>query len=229
VDLEIRPGERRTILGPNGAGKTTLFNVIAGEFPATEGTVELFGVDVTHAPARLRAKLGLARTYQQSRVFAGLSVEDNIYLAALGVSTGHMSPFRSAKRDGPLRAKARAAASDVGLGDRLDTIVGELSHGERRQLAIGMARAMEPKMLMLDEPAAGLSRAERQMLTELLLALPSDVTLLLIEHDMDVALRVAQWVTMMDEGQIIAEGTPAEIRANERVHELYLGSRYTDE
>jgi branched-chain amino acid transport system ATP-binding protein len=229
VDLDIRPGDRRTILGPNGAGKTTLFNVIAGEFPPTEGTIELFGADVTRAPARVRAKLGLARTYQQSRVFVGLSVEDNIYLAALGVRTGHVYPFRSAKRDAPLRAKAREAADDVGLGDRLNALVGELSHGQRRQLAIGMARAAGPRLMMLDEPAAGLSPAERLTLTELLLALPSDITLLLIEHDMDVALRVAQWVTMMHDGSVIAEGTPAEIRANEMVHELYLGSRYYDE
>ena len=229
VNLELRRGERRTILGPNGAGKTTLFNVIAGEFPPSAGTIELFGVDVTDAPARQRAKLGLARTFQQSRVFVGLSVEDNIYLAALGVSTGHVFPFRSPKRDGPLRAKARQAAGEVGLDDRLDALVGELSHGERRQLAIGMARASNPKLMMLDEPAAGLSRAERQTLTELLLALPPDVTLLLIEHDMDVALRVASYVTMMHEGRVIVEGSPAEIRANETVHELYLGSRYYDE
>jgi branched-chain amino acid transport system ATP-binding protein len=229
VDLEVGPGERRAILGPNGAGKTTLFNVIAGEFPASEGTIELFGLDVTQAPARHRAKLGLARTYQQSRVFGGLSVEDNLYLAALGIRTGHTFPFRSAKRDAPLRAKARDAAKAVGLAHRLGTLVSELSHGERRQLAIGMARAAEPKLMMLDEPAAGLSRAERQMLSELLLALPSGVTLILIEHDMDVALRVAGWVTMMHEGAIVAEGTPAEIRANETVHELYLGRRYYDE
>src|SRR5436190_4646125 len=207
VDLELHQGERRTILGPNGAGKTTLFNVIAGEFPPTAGRIELFGLDVTAQPARHRAKLGLARTYQQSRVFGGLSVEDNIYLAALGVGTGHMFPFRSARRDAPLRARARDAANEVGLGDCRATLVSDLSHGERRQLAIGMARAAEPKLIMLDEPAAGLSRAERQTLTELLLAMPSDVTLLLIEHDLDVALRVAQWVTMMDEGRVVAEGT----------------------
>jgi branched-chain amino acid transport system ATP-binding protein len=229
VDLDLRPGDRRTILGPNGAGKTTLFNVIAGELPPTAGTIELFGVDVTHAPARHRAKLGLARTYQQSRVFVGLSVEDNIYLAALGVRGGHLIPIRAAKRDGPLRAKAREAANDVGLGHRLESLVGELSHGEQRQLAIGMARAAEPKLMMLDEPAAGLSRAERQTLTELLLALPSDVTLLLIEHDMDIALRVANRVTMMHDGRVIVEGTPPEIRANETVHALYLGTRYYDE
>jgi branched-chain amino acid transport system ATP-binding protein len=229
VDLEIRPGDRRAILGPNGAGKTTLFNVIAGEFPASEGTIELFGTDVTQAPARYRAKLGLSRTYQQSRLFDGLSVEDNIYLAVLGVRTGHLLPLRSAKRDEPLRVKAREAAGRVGLGERIDTLVGEMSHGERRQLGIGMASAAEPKLMMLDEPAAGLSRAERQALTQLLLALPETVTLLLIEHDMDVALRVAGSVTMMHEGRIVAEGTPKEIRANETVHELYLGSQYYDE
>ena len=147
----------------------------------------------------------------------------------LGVRTGHVFPFRSAKRDAPVRAKARAAAAEVGLGRRLDALVGELSHGERRQLAIGMARAAEPRLMMLDEPAAGLSRGERQTLTELLLALPSDVTLLLIEHDMDVALHVAQMVTLMHEGRIVAEGTPSEIRANKQVHELYLGSRYYDD
>jgi branched-chain amino acid transport system ATP-binding protein len=228
VDLDIAPGDRRAILGPNGAGKTTLFNVIAGEFPPSEGTIELFGVDVTHAPARHRAKLGLARTYQQSRVFHGLSVEDNIYLSALGVSAGHLYPLRSAKRDAPLRARARAAAEDVGLEGRLRTIVGELSHGERRQLAIAMARAAQPKLMMLDEPAAGLSRAERQQLVRLLLALPADVTLLLIEHDMDVALNVAQWVTMMHDGRIVAEGTPSQIRANEMVHDLYLGSHHRE-
>jgi branched-chain amino acid transport system ATP-binding protein len=229
VDLELRPGERRAILGPNGAGKTTLFNVIAGEFEPTGGTIELFGSDVTRAPARVRAKMGLARTYQQSRVFAGLSVEDNIYLAALGVRTGHTFPFRSSRRDAPLRAKARECAADVGLEHRLDAIVSELSHGEQRQLSIGMARAAEPRLMMLDEPAAGLSRAERHTLTELLLQLPPDVALLLIEHDMDVALRAAQSVTMMHEGRVVVEGTPEEIRANKDVHELYLGSRYGNE
>jgi branched-chain amino acid transport system ATP-binding protein len=229
VDLELRAGERRTILGPNGAGKTTLFNVIAGEFAPTDGTIELFGVDVTNTPARIRAKMGLARTYQQSRVFLGLSVEDNIYLSALGARAGHLFPFRSSKREAGLRAKARQCAAEVGLERRLDAMVSELSHGEHRQLSIGMARAAEPRLMMLDEPAAGLSRAERVTLIELLLSLPTDVTLLLIEHDMDVALRVATWVTMMHDGRAIVEGTPSEIRANETVHELYLGERHYDE
>jgi branched-chain amino acid transport system ATP-binding protein len=229
VDLDVYPGERRALLGPNGAGKTTLFNVVSGEFPPTAGSVELFGRDVTMMPARTRAKLGLTRTFQTSRLFLGLTVEDNLYLAALGVRGGHLRPVRLPGRDRPLRERARDLAERIGLKDQLGTVVGSLSHGEQRQLEVAMARAGEPKIMMLDEPAAGLSRGERVALNELLLALDRDITLILIEHDMDVALRVAERVTMMHDGRVIVEGTPAEIRANQLVHELYLGSRYTDE
>jgi branched-chain amino acid transport system ATP-binding protein len=229
VDLEVHPGERRALLGPNGAGKTTLFNVVSGEFPPTVGKVELFGRDVTTMPTRTRAKLGLTRTFQTSRLFLGLTVEDNLYLAVLGVRGGHLRPVRLPGRDGPLRARARELAHQVGLESRLGDTVGSLSHGEQRQLEVAMARAGDPKIMMLDEPAAGLSRGERAALTELLLALDPAITLILIEHDMDVALRVAERVTMMHDGRVIVEGTPAEIRANQLVHDLYLGSRYTDE
>jgi branched-chain amino acid transport system ATP-binding protein len=225
VDLEVRSGERRAILGPNGAGKTTLFNLISGEFPPTAGSVELFGADVTGEPARKRAGLGLSRTFQTSRLFLGLSVEDNLYLSVLGVHPGHLRILPS-KDDAPMREKARTMAEAVGLGERLDTLVADLSHGEQRQLEVGMARASDPKLMMLDEPAAGLSRAERVRLTETLLALDPAITLILIEHDMDVALTVAEWVTMMHDGAVIVEGTPAEIRANQLVHDLYLGSRF---
>jgi branched-chain amino acid transport system ATP-binding protein len=223
VDLTVRAGERRAILGPNGAGKTTLFNLISGEFPPSTGTVELFGRDVTAEPARVRARMGLARTFQTSRLFGGLTVEDNLFLAVLGVGGGHLRLVTS-KADAEMRERARAMAEAVGLADRLDALVAELSHGEQRQLEVGMARVAEPKLMMLDEPAAGLSRAERVKLTELLLALDPAITLILIEHDMDVALRVAQWVTMMHDGKVIVEGTPDDIRANETVHALYLGS-----
>ena len=225
VDLEVRPGERRAILGPNGAGKTTLFNLISGEFPPTTGSVELFGRDVTPLPARTRARMGLSRTFQTSRLFGGLSVDDNLYLAVLGVHDGH---FRLINRgeDTEMRERGRAMAEAVGLSDKLDELVAELSHGEQRQLEVGMARAADPQLMMLDEPAAGLSRAERVKLTELLLSLDPSITLILIEHDMDVALRVAEWVTMMHDGKVIVEGTPAEIRANELVHDLYLGSAH---
>jgi branched-chain amino acid transport system ATP-binding protein len=230
VDLDVHPGERRALLGPNGAGKTTLFNVISGEFPPTGGRVELFGRDVTTMPARRRAKLGLTRTFQTSRLFLGLTVEDNLYLAALGARGGHLRPVRLPGRDGPLRERARELAERVGLREQLETVVGSLSHGEQRQLEVGMARAGDPKIMMLDEPAAGLSRGERVLLTDLLLTLDRDVTLILIEHDMDVALTVAEQVTMMHDGRVIVEGTPAEIRANQLVHDLYLGSHhYADE
>jgi branched-chain amino acid transport system ATP-binding protein len=226
VTLAVQPGERRAILGPNGAGKTTLFNVISGEFPPTEGTIELFGRDVTQQPARLRARSGLSRTFQTSRLLLGLSVEDNLYLAVLGVRRGHLLPVRLPRLERKIRERARATAEAIGLADRLGTLVRELSHGERRQLEVGMAQASSPKLLMLDEPAAGLSPGERNKLTEQLLALDPAMTLILIEHDMDVALRVAQWVTMMHDGRIVAEGSPATIRGNQMVHELYTGTRY---
>jgi branched-chain amino acid transport system ATP-binding protein len=224
VDLTVGSGERRAILGPNGAGKTTLFNLISGEFAPTTGSVELFGRDVTGEPARKRARMGLSRTFQTSRLFGGLTVEDNLYLAVLGVGDGHLR-LVNGKPEAETRERAQAMAELAGLSDRLDVLVQELSHGEQRQLEVGMARVAEPKLMMLDEPAAGLSRAERVNLTELLLQLDPEITLILIEHDMDVALRVARWVTMMHDGRVIVEGTPDEIRANERVHALYLGSR----
>ncbi len=222
VDLDVAPGERRAILGPNGAGKTTLFSVIAGDFPATSGTVELFGRDVTRLPARARARMGLARSYQQSRLFGGLTVEDNIYLSIVGVAGGHLRPVLS-RRDSEYRERARAAARRVAIDHKLGELVGSLSHGEHRQVALAVALAAEPRVMMLDEPASGLSRGERQLLTDLLLGLEQDITLIVIEHDMDVALRVAERVTMMHDGRVIVEGTPAEIRANELVHDLYLG------
>lgn len=225
VDLLVTAGERRAILGPNGAGKTTLFNVIAGAMPATSGRVELFGRDVTHLPAWVRTRMGLARTFQTSRVLSGLSVDDNLFLAALGTGPGRLRPIRT-PADRAIRARARAAAEAVGLGDRLSTLAGELSHGEKRELEIAMALAAEPRLVLLDEPAAGLARAERQRLTELLLGIDRAVTLIIIEHDMEVALRVAERVTIMDRGRILTEGSPDEIRADQRVHDIYLGRRH---
>ncbi len=228
VDLDIVAGERRVILGPNGAGKTTLFNVVCGDFPATSGRVELFGRDVTHLPAQSRAGMGLARTYQQSRLFKGLSVEDNIYLSILGVSGGHMRPV-IARKDAQMRARAREAAGRAAIDHKLSVLVGSLSHGEHRQVGLAVTLAAEPRLLMLDEPASGLSRGERTLLTDLLLGLDRAITLLVIEHDMDVALRVAERVTMMHDGRVIVEGTPDEIRGNQLVHDLYLGRGHTNE
>jgi branched-chain amino acid transport system ATP-binding protein len=222
VDLDIAPGERRAVLGPNGAGKSTLFNLIAGADTPTSGSVEMFGTDVTHLGARQRTRRGLSRTFQTSRLLTGLTVEDNLYLAAIGVTGGRLRLLRTG-RDTVARERARRTAESVGMTDRLGTLAGDLSHGEQRQLEIGLALVAEPRLLLLDEPAAGLSRAERQLLTALLLSLDRDVTLLLIEHDMDVALTVAERVTMMHDGVVIVDGTPAEIRADQRVHDIYLG------
>jgi branched-chain amino acid transport system ATP-binding protein len=224
VDFEVMPGERRGILGPNGAGKSTFFNLIAGDIAPSDGRVELFGRDVTALAVRRRARLGLGRTYQTSRVLGGLGVEDNLYLAVLGPRRGHLRPLRSGGSADGARRRAREVAERVGLTDRLQTAAGSLSHGEQRQLEIGLALAPSPRLLMLDEPAAGLSRAERVALTKMLLELDPDVTLILIEHDMDVALTVAQRVTMLHQGETLLEGTPDEIRASQLVHELYLGS-----
>jgi len=177
----------------------------------------------------VRARLGLARTYQQSRLFLGLTVENSIYLSILGVRNGHLRPVVLPRRDEELRERARAAAGRVAISHKLDELVGSLSHGEHRQVALAMALASEPRILMLDEPASGLSRGERTLLTDLLLALDREITLILIEHDMDVALRVAERVTMMHEGRVIVEGTPTEIRADNLVHELYLGTAFRNE
>ncbi|HJU46806.1 MAG TPA: ATP-binding cassette domain-containing protein [Gaiellaceae bacterium] len=222
VDLDVTQGERRAVLGPNGAGKTTLFNLICGDMPASSGTIELYGEDVTRSTARARVKLGLARTYQQSRHLLGLTVEDSIYLSIVGVRGGRLRPVIT-RGDGEMRERAREAANRAAIAHKLRQRVGDLSHGEHRQVAIAMALAAEPRMLMLDEPASGLSRGERVLLTELLLGLDPAITLILIEHDMDIALRVAHSVTMMHDGRVIVEGTPDEIRANETVHDLYLG------
>ena len=228
VDLEVAHGERRAILGPNGAGKTTLFNVISGDMPQTSGTIEFLGQDIGHIPAPGRTRLGMGRTYQKSRLFLGLSVEDNLYLAALGSRDGHLR-MRRTSADGEMRERARELAAAVGLQGKLSTIVGSISHGEQRQLEVAMARATDPVLMLLDEPASGLSRGERVALTDQLLELDKSITLILIEHDMDVALRVAERVMMMHDGRKIVEGTPDEIRANDLVHELYLGGRVTDD
>jgi branched-chain amino acid transport system ATP-binding protein len=229
VDPVVAHGERRAILGPNGAGKTTLFNVMSGDVAPSSGTIEFLGEEVTALPPRARAKLGMGRTYQKSRLFLGLTVEDNLYLAVLGVRSGHLRPVTLRKRDRELRDRAVELAGLVGLGGREHMLVGSLSHGEQRQLEVAMARASNPSLMMLDEPASGLSRGERLALTELLLSLDPSITLILIEHDMDVALRVADRVTMMHDGRVIVEGTPAEIRANQTVHDLYLGRGYRND
>jgi branched-chain amino acid transport system ATP-binding protein len=223
IDLDVVRGERLAVLGPNGAGKTTMFNVIAGDIKPTSGSVSIKGTDCTSLPSRRRPGLGVARTYQRTLLFSGLTVEDNLYLAVVGRQGRHRS-IRRTSIDEEWRAKAHDAADAVWLGDRLSSSVGDLSHGEQRQLEVGMAVATDPDLMMLDEPASGLSRGERERLIDLLESLGASVTLLLIEHDMDVALRIADRVVVMADGRTIAAGTPDEIRASAIVHEVYLGN-----
>ena len=223
VDLQVWKGDRLALLGPNGAGKTTLFNVIAGDIKPTSGRVTIKGIDCTELPARFRPRLGVARTYQKTRLFRGLTVEDNLYLAQTGRAGRHLALLRS-QVDSVFRERARAMAETVWLGDLIGAVAGDLSHGQQRQLEIGMALVTGPDFVMLDEPASGLSRGERERLVDLLTSLDDDITLLLIEHDMDVALRAAHRVVVMNEGETVASGTPDEIRVDPLVHAIYLGS-----
>jgi branched-chain amino acid transport system ATP-binding protein len=222
VSLTVRPGERRGVLGSNGAGKTTLFNCITGDFPPTSGTIRFFGEDVTTFPPYERIRRGLRRTYQISALFSHLSVLDNVYLACSGVSRSRFSFVRPGRND-PLVQAAENLIQAVHLTDIKSRLVAELSHGQQRQLEIALALAGAPRFILFDEPAAGLSPPERAELVEILSALPSHIGYIIIEHDMDVALRVVERVTMMHNGRIFKEGPPREIEADPEVQELYLG------
>jgi len=222
VTFDVQPGERRAVLGPNGAGKTTLFNTICGDFPPTEGSISFFGADITRLKPHQRTRLGIGRTYQTSLLFNGLSVRDNLFLAVRGAQPGRFS-FLAPSRGDPGLAKASALADRMRLTHLLDARVDELSHGQRRQLEVGMAMASDPKVLMLDEPAAGLSPGDRPELLQLLKNLPRTLTLILIEHDMDIALPAADIVTVMKDGAVVVENTPDLIESDPMVQAIYLG------
>ena len=222
VTLNVRPGERRAVLGSNGAGKTTLFNCVTGDFPSTSGTIRFFGEDVTNFPPHERIRRGLRRTYQISALFTGLSVLDNVYLACRGVARGRFSLVRPRRGDVLLQS-AESLVEAVHLTGVRDQLVGELSHGQQRQLEIALALAGAPRFILFDEPAAGLSPSERGQLIEILTSLPSHIGFIIIEHDMDVALRVVESVTMLHNGRIFKEGRPEEIESDAEVQELYLG------
>ncbi len=222
VTMSVKPGERRAVLGSNGAGKTTLFNCVTGDFPPTSGTVRFFGEDVTHFPPHERIRRGLRRTYQISQLFGGLSVVDNVYLACRGVSRGRFSLIRPRRNDA-LMQSALDLVNAVHLTDFKDMLVSELSYGQQRQLEIALALSGAPRFILFDEPAAGLSPTERSELIEILTSMPAHIGYIIIEHDMDVALRVVESVTMMHNGAIFKEGNPAEIESDPEVQELYLG------
>ncbi|MEP5762316.1 MAG: ABC transporter ATP-binding protein [Litoreibacter sp.] len=222
INMSVQPGERRAVLGSNGAGKTTLFNCITGDFPPTTGAIRFFGEDVTVFPSQERIRRGLRRTYQISLLFNGLTVLDNVYLACRGVSRNRFSFKRPSKSDA-LMQTAEELVATVNLSDVINTNVSDLSYGQQRQLEIAMALSGAPRFILFDEPAAGLSPTERTELINILTGLPSHVGYIIIEHDMDVALRVSDMVTMMHNGRIFKEGKPAEIEEDPEVQALYLG------
>jgi branched-chain amino acid transport system ATP-binding protein len=224
VRMDIPNGERRGLIGPNGAGKTTLFNLIAGDLHVTSGKIIVYGHDVTKLPPHRRVRYGLRRTYQTSALFDQLTVKENLYLGVIGPQKKwHLDLFSKVDRDSEHMDKVHEISESVRMSNRLLSKVRDLSHGERRQLEIGLALAHQPQFIMLDEPAAGLSIDERNIVVELLNQLDRSITLLLIEHDMEVALNVSERVTVLHEGEIIAEGTPKEISDNVLVQNVYLG------
>ncbi len=222
VSLEAVEGERRAILGPNGAGKTTLFNVICGQVAATSGRISLFGRDVTAMPPYKRAALGLARTFQITSLFPNLTVMESLLLAVQARERAHFVLYEPFPTHRHIAADTDGLIDRWGLTDERDTLVRNISYGHQRQLEMAMALAANPKLLLLDEPTAGLSAAETQEMTNIIKALDRNVTVLLIEHDMDVAFQLADWVTVLDQGRVLADGPPAEVRNDPNVVGIYL-------
>jgi branched-chain amino acid transport system ATP-binding protein len=224
VSFDIARGEKRAIIGPNGAGKTTLFSLISGETRPTGGRISLFGRDVTRLAPHRRAALGLARTYQITNLFPRLTALENCLLAVQALTPAKFHLHRPLSRYPAFHERARAVLEAVRLGDKADEVVRNLSHGEQRQLEIALSLAGSPKLLLLDEPTAGLSPAESHMMTALLKSLDPAITLLVIEHDMDVAFALTDRITVLHYGKVVADGLAQEVKANALVQEIYLGT-----
>jgi branched-chain amino acid transport system ATP-binding protein len=225
VSFSVAAGQRYAVLGSNGAGKTTLFNAITGDFPPTSGRIRFFGEDITALPPHERIRKGLRRTYQSSLLFRELSVRDNLFLAVRGVANGRFSLRRAGAGHGSTQATDELLER-ARLAHIADTLVADLAHGQQRQLEIGMALAGAPRLILFDEPAAGLSPAERRELVALLNALPAHMGFVIIEHDLDIALRVTEKVTVMHNGRVLKTGTPAEIENDAQVQAIYMGGRH---
>jgi branched-chain amino acid transport system ATP-binding protein len=223
VSLALKRGERRAVIGPNGAGKTTLFNAITGVIVPAEGRVLMDGEDVTRAPPHRRARKGMGRTFQITNLFANLTVAENMRLALRGVGAGKFAVFARDRLTPNERGRVERALAAARLAGREAALVRELSYGEQRQLELAMALVAEPRLLLLDEPAAGLSPAERTYVAEIVRALPRELTIMLIEHDMELALGLVDYVTVMHNGRILIGDAPDRIRGNEAVQEVYLG------
>lgn len=223
VDLSIRDGARHALIGPNGAGKSSLFSVVAGAVRATEGKVVLGGRDISSLNEAGRARVGLVRTFQHSSLFLGMSILDNVRLAVERAHGRPKRPWPTPRTDRVITELAMGHLESVGLVDRRSARCGALSHGERRQLEVAMVLACDPRLVLFDEPTAGMSAAETQRFSELVESLPSEVTTVVVEHDLDVVFRLADRVSVLAAGRLIADGTPDEVRADEAVKEAYLG------
>jgi len=224
VSLAVAARERRAVIGPNGAGKTTLFNVITGQLPPSGGRIVFDGEPIAGLPPHAVARRGVSRSFQRTNLFPRLTVLENLRLAAAAGAGGSYNFFGGVERVAAPLARARDTGAAVGLAERLDTVAGQLSYGEQRQLEVGVALATRPKLLLLDEPTAGMSPEETQRMTRMLEGLPRDVTLLIIEHDMDVVASLADRVTVLHYGEVLTEGTFDEVKRDPRVYEVYLGS-----
>ncbi len=223
VNLVVEPGERRLIIGPNGAGKTTLFNLITGELRPDKGSIALFDRDITRIPSRRRPHLGIARTYQIITLFPGETLLENVTLSLLGLSRLRWNPFVRLARQGALIARAREVLGRVRLEHLAERPLARTAYGERRRVEIAMALAQTPRLLLLDEPFAGLSIEERRDVLTLVTGIPRDVTIVMIEHDMDVALDFAERITVLHFGRVVVEGNRGEVVAHPRTREIYLG------
>ena len=222
-NLRIEAGEIHALIGPNGAGKTTLINLIAGMLPPSRGQLRFQGENITHLPAHQRVHRGLARTFQITNLFKNYTVRANLELAVQARVGSSFRFWQPVAREKHLTEAALAVAEQVGLAGRFERVVGQLSHGEQRQLEVGLALASRPKLLLLDEPMAGLGAEESERMVALIAQLAQHHTILLVEHDMGAVFRLARRISVLVYGQVIASGSPAEIRANPEVHKAYLG------
>ena len=224
VDLDVERGQRRAILGPNGAGKTTLFNVITGILPATAGQVRLFGQDVTRWPSHRRTALGMARTFQITSLFPSLTVLDNVLLAITGLRRSKYVMWRLQSSYRDVYDKAHRLLDQAGYRERMDVPIRNLSHGEQRQLEIVLGLASDPRILLLDEPVAGLSSGESAEMGRFLRRLDPELAILLIEHDMDVVFGVADRISVLHFGEVVETGASEHVRRSEKVRQIYLGT-----